>query len=82
MRTFMMAAAAATLIAGSASAQMATTTTTAKMAGKPAITTMHKGIPPKSARSEISLTCSSQADSKGLHGNDRKKFRNACMKGK
>jgi phosphate-selective porin len=82
MRTFMMVAAAATLIATSASAQMATTTTTTKMAGKPAVTTMHKGPMPKSARSEISLTCSSQADTKGLHGKDREKFRRACMKGK
>ena len=81
MRTFMMVAAAATLIATSASAQMATTTTTTKMAGKPAVTTTHKGPVPMAQRSEISKTCSAQADAKNLHGKDRSKFRRACMKG-
>ena len=28
----------------------------------------------------ISKTCSEQADQKGLHGKDRKKFRSACIK--
>ncbi len=31
-------------------------------------------------RSAASLDCSKQADAKGLHGKDRKKFRSACMK--
>ena len=28
----------------------------------------------------ISKTCSDQASAKGLHGDDRKKFRTACIK--
>ena len=32
------------------------------------------------ARSTESLDCSKQADEKGLHGKERKKFRSACMK--
>ena len=31
-------------------------------------------------RSAESLECSKQADAKGLHGKDRKKFRSECMK--
>ncbi len=31
-------------------------------------------------RSAESLECSKQADAKGLHGKDRKKFRSDCMK--
>jgi len=32
------------------------------------------------AHSPESLDCSKQADDKGLHGKERKKFRSACMK--
>ena len=32
------------------------------------------------AHSPESLDCSKQADEKGLHGKERKKFRSACMK--
>ena len=32
------------------------------------------------ARSPESLDCSKQADEKGLHGKDRKKFRSDCIK--
>ena len=35
----------------------------------------------KAPRSEKSLECSKQADAKGLHGKDRKKFRSECKKG-
>ena len=80
MRTFILATAAAALLAGSVSAQ-STTTTTTKMAGKPAVTTTHKGPVPMAQRTEISKTCSAQADTKNLHGKDREKFRRACMKG-
>lgn len=55
--------------AGSALAQGTTApaaTTPAKKAEKP--------------RSTESLECSKQADEKGLHGKDRKKFRSNCMK--
>ncbi len=35
----------------------------------------------KPVRSAKSLDCSKQADAKGLHGKDRKKFRSECKKG-
>lgn len=31
-------------------------------------------------RSAASIECSKQADAKGLHGKDRKKFRSACLR--
>ncbi len=41
-----------------------------------------KGKSPPAARSAKSLDCSKQADAKGLHGKDRKKFRSECIHGK
>ena len=35
---------------------------------------------PKKERSAESLECSKQADAKGLHGKERKKFRSECIK--
>ena len=35
---------------------------------------------PAKARSEASMECSKQADEKGLHGKERKKFRKQCLK--
>lgn len=35
----------------------------------------------KAERTAASLECSKQADAKGLHGKDRKKFRSECKKG-
>ena len=32
-------------------------------------------------RTEASLECSKEADAKGLHGKERKKFREKCKKG-
>ena len=32
------------------------------------------------AHTEISLKCSKEADAKGLHGKERKKFRSECKK--
>jgi hypothetical protein len=40
------------------------------------------GKAPRAARSEKSLDCSKQADAKGLHGKDRKKFRSECIHAK
>ncbi|MGJ4940374.1 PsiF family protein [Bradyrhizobium sp. HKCCYLS1011] len=34
----------------------------------------------KKARSAASLECSKEADAKGLHGKERKKFRSECKK--
>lgn len=36
---------------------------------------------PKAERTAASLECSKQADAKGLHGKERKKFRSECKKG-
>ena len=84
MRMFILAATAAALIGGPALAQnaMSTTTTTTKTAGHPKVTTTHVGSPPRAARTEASLACSASADSKNIHGKDRKKFMSACKKGK
>jgi len=35
----------------------------------------------KAERTAASLECSKQADAKGLHGKERKKFRSECKKG-
>ena len=69
-RTAGLALAASLLLAGSAFAQ---TTTTPAPAAAPAA----KAEKPRSA---ASLECSKEADAKGLHGKDRKKFRAECKK--
>jgi psiF repeat len=46
-------------------------------AAAPAAAPAKKAEKPRSAES---LECSKQADAKGLHGKDRKKFRSDCMK--
>jgi hypothetical protein len=54
----------------------------APMAAAPAATTTTaKTTSTKAAPSDMSKSCSAQADAKGLHGTDRDKFRTACMKG-
>ncbi len=62
------------MLAGSAFAQSTTTPTPA------AKTAPDKMAPakPKAERTAASLECSKQADAKGLHGKDRKKFRSEC----
>ena len=45
----------------------------------PAATTMAK--PDKAAAEARSQECSKEADAKGLHGKERKKFREKCKKG-
>ena len=64
-----LALAASFLLAGSAFAQ----TTTPAPAAAPAA----KAEKPRSA---ASLECSKEADAKGLHGKERKKFRADCKK--
>ena len=59
----------ALLFAGPAFAQGTTAAPTATMAKKS-----------EKAHSPESLECSKQADEKGLHGKERKKFRSECMK--
>ena len=35
---------------------------------------------PKATRSAKSIECSKQADAKGLHGKERRKFRRQCLR--
>lgn len=48
----------------------------AQPAAKPAAAAAEKAKP----RTAKSLECSKQADAKGLHGKERKKFRSECKK--
>lgn len=65
--TFVTAAAMSAFLAGAAFAQ-----TTTPAPAKPAPV----------AHSAKSIECSKEADAKGLHGKERKKFREECKKGK
>jgi hypothetical protein len=67
--TLVTAAAMSAFLAGAAFAQ---TTTPAPAPAKPAPV----------AHSAKSIECSKEADAKGLHGKERKKFREECKKGK
>ena len=49
-------------------------------AAAPATTSAKKAERAEKPRSTESLECSKQADEKGLHGKERKKFRSACIK--
>jgi len=64
-RATVLALAASLLLAGSAFAQTSTPAPSAKSA-KP--------------RSTASVECSKEADAKGLHGKERKKFRSECKR--
>jgi psiF repeat len=66
------------MLAGSAYAQApATPAAPAAPAATTAAPAMKKAEKP---RTEASMECSKQADAKGLHGKDRKKFRSECKK--
>jgi len=64
-----LALAASLLLAGSAFAQTPTP------AASPAPAATSKSTKPRTA---ASLECSKEADAKGLHGKERKKFRSEC----
>ena len=73
-------AAASLMLVGSAFAQTAAPATPAAPSAK---TAPAKAETPKAAKPErtaASLECSKQADAKGLHGKERKKFRSDCKK--
>ncbi len=67
-------ASASLLLMGSAFAQ------TAAPAKTDATKTEAKAPAEKKARTAASLECSKEADAKGLHGKERKKFRSECKK--
>lgn len=76
------AAVASFLLIGAASAQTPATTpapaTTSKMA--PADKMAPASTKTEKPRTAASLDCSKQADAKGLHGTERRKFRSECKK--
>jgi hypothetical protein len=73
-RTAIAAAFASFLLVGSAYAQ---STAPAKTTTAAPATTAKKAAKPHSA---ASMECSKEADAKGLHGKERKKFRAECKK--
>lgn len=85
MSRTLVAACASLLLAGSAFAQTPAPATGTAPAAKsapaksaPAAST--KPAAAKPPRSAVSLDCSKQADAKGLHGKERKKFRSDCKR--
>ncbi|ENN84620.1 hypothetical protein RHSP_82996 [Rhizobium freirei PRF 81] len=56
----------------------ATATTTTTTTAKPATTTAAKPAVADTQKQAVSKKCSADADAKGLHGKDRKKFREQC----
>jgi len=65
---------ASLLLMGSAFAQ------TAAPAKTDATKTEAKAPAEKKARTAVSLECAKEADAKGLHGKERKKYRSECKK--
>ena len=70
-------------------AQPAASTPSAKPVAAPAKPLPKRTVGDNSAskpnvkpRTAVSIDCSKQADSKGMHGKPREKFRNDCKKGK
>ncbi|MDB5567635.1 MAG: hypothetical protein JWP84_4201 [Tardiphaga sp.] len=77
------AAIASLLLIGTASAQTPAATPTTKSTPAKVAPAETKVAPEKKAekpRTEASLECSKQADAKGLHGQERRKFRSECKK--
>jgi len=74
--TFAMTALVAMLGAGASFAQTAATPAKPVMPAKPAVTA--PAAPMAMDKAAVSKKCSADADAKGLHGKDRKKFREAC----
>jgi predicted outer membrane protein len=62
------------MLAGAAALALSVTAAFAQDAGK------GKAKTPAAPRTAISIECSKQADAKGLHGKERKKFRSACKR--
>jgi CelD/BcsL family acetyltransferase involved in cellulose biosynthesis len=70
------ALAIASLLSGAAFAQSPAPSTTPTPMTKPAAAAKNAEVPHTAA----SLECSKQADAKGLHGKERKKFRSECRR--
>ena len=68
------------LASGAAFAQTAPATPAATPAKPAAAAPAKAASPDAAAKAAKSADCSKQADAKGLHGKDRKKFREECKK--
>ena len=85
--SLLISATLACAMATSAFAQTAPAAPAAPAAAKPAVAAPATPAKPAAAkpaqaeRSAKSIDCSKQADTKNLHGKERKKFRETCMKG-
>jgi hypothetical protein len=71
-------AVASLFLMGSALAQTPAPSTAPAASSPPAATTTTA----KKPRSAFSMECSKEADAKGLHGKERKKFRKDCVRAK
>ena|SRR5438552_4250529 len=84
MQKLLIAAIVSSLYAGAAFAQTTPSTTppaaTTPAPSKMAAKAKAKPATPAKERSAESLECSKQADTKGLHGKERKTFRSKCIK--
>ena len=81
LSTLAAAASLALLLSGSAFAQT-TPAPVMKPAVKPAAMAPAATAPDAAAKAAKSAECSKEADAKGLHGKERKKFRESCKMGK
>jgi hypothetical protein len=86
MKISMLAVAFGLLVSGAAFAQNAPATPTATppaaTAPKPAAAPAAAPKADAAAKAAKSAECSKEAEAKGLHGKERKKFREECKKGK
>ena len=86
--TFTSAALALVMSTGIALAQTAPTppaqpsTTVQKIKKSKTVKKTKAAVKAQAARSAASIACSTEANSKGLHGKERKKFRKICLAGK
>lgn len=82
MKKLVLAASAIAFLAGApAFAQSAAPAAQPPAAAAPAQTSPAQAAPKAAKpRSAASMDCSKQADAKGLHGKERKKFRSDCKK--
>ena len=74
------AAVASLMLVGAASAQSPAPTPAPMTKSAPAEKMAPAAKTETKPRTEVSLECSKQATAKGLHGDERRKFRSACKK--
>lgn len=77
--TKLVAAATALIISACVVSAQTTTPPPAPTAPKAAAPAPKKSVP-KKATTPAGIKCSADADAKGLHGKERRKFRSACIR--